>query len=296
MGERIRKIKAVKERYGQYTASVIQLTEDEIVYEVLLDKYISCMENRFSEKKYEYRTTYNGKMDLFFEELYEKFRIEGKIAERLAPGCGSYKSFERYFDKVIKNKYEGVSISIEEEKKCIHIIKDIEYFFDTKLLSNPEERLHKKNEYIHSLILPLIDIMVKSDLFYYIPHTTKALGYQCYWNQMRMIENNIEILFRNENVEIYKLWQEIIEPLRNIIGNGEESCQGGDFPGLKSGVWLDAKPILAYFDCVYDIAEKDYHLYERINEGRYGKVQFNFKIGGNEDEVRQNVKNERDIL
>lgn len=84
------------------------------------------------------------------------------------------------------------------------MIEDLGCFFGTEFLNNPEESLCKKNAYIHSLVLSLIDIMVKSDLFYYLPHTTKALGYQCYWNQMKMIENNIEILFKDERVEIYE--------------------------------------------------------------------------------------------
>ena len=52
MTQRNRKIKTVKERYGEYTASIIKLSEDGIVYEVLLDKYISFMENLFSGKNY----------------------------------------------------------------------------------------------------------------------------------------------------------------------------------------------------------------------------------------------------
>lgn len=83
----------------------------------------------------------------------------------------------------------------------------MEFFFGTELLSNPEESLHKKNEYIHSLILPLINIMVESDFFYYIPHTTKALGYQCYWNQMRMIEKH------NVNVVFFKARSQIVSEI-----------------------------------------------------------------------------------
>ena len=97
---------------------------------------------------------------------------------------------------------------------------------------------------------------------------------------MKMIENNIDILFRDEKNENYELWQEIIEPLRKIVGDveGEDSYPGGDFPGITSKIWLDANPALAYFDCVYDIAEKDYQLYESINAGRYGEVHFDFTI------------------
>ena len=290
MAQRNRKTKTVEKRYGEYTASIIKLSEDGIVYEVLLDKIISFMEKLFRGEKYSHKTTYEAQMKIFFEALCAKFRTEGKEDDRLAKGCNSHRSFTRYFDKAITKK--NGPISIEDEKKCIHIIKDMEFFFDTKFLSNPEESLHKKNEYIHSLILPLIDIMVKSDLFYYIPHTTKALGYQCYWNQMRMIENNIDILFRDEKTESYELWKEILEPLRKIIGDGEDddSYPGGDFPGITSKVWLDVNPVLAYFDCVYDIAEKDYQLYEGINAGQYGEVHFNFKIGKDEFEVGENIK------
>lgn len=295
MAQRNRRTKTVEEKYGEYTASIIKLSEDGIVYEVLLDKYISFMEKLFEGEKYRYKTTYNAKMQSFLEELDDSFPTEeGK--ERLAKGCGTAKSFTRYFDKVITKKNKPVSI--EDEKKCIHIIKDMEIFFDTKLLSKPEESLYKKNEYIHSLILPLIDIMVKSDLFYYIPHTTKALGYQCYQNQMRMIENNIEILFRDEKTESYELWKEILEPLRKIIGDGEDddSYPGGDFPGITSKVWLDANSVLAYFDCVYDIAEKDCQLYECINAGQHGEVHFNLKIGKDESEVRENIEKRADFF
>ena len=288
MARRNRRTKTLKERYGDYTKTIIKLSEDGIVYEVLLDKYIIFMEKLFSRDKYKGNTTYAAQIDIFLNELNEKFRMEGK--KRLAPKCNSCKSFERYFDKAIKKKNEP--ISIEDEKNCIHIIKDMEFFFDTELLSNPEESLRKKNEYIHSLILPLIDIMVKSDLFYYIPHSTKALGYQCYWKQMRMIENNIEILFKDEKAEACEVWNEILEPLRKIIGDGDDkdSYPGADFPGITSKIWLEANSVLAYFDCVYDIAGEDYQLYESINDGQYGKLHFAFKIGEDEFEVRENVK------
>lgn len=289
MAQRNRKTKTVEDRYKEYTKSTIKLSEDGIVYEVLLNKIISTMDNQFKKEGYKNKTTYIAQMNIFLKELNVKFLKEHK--ERKAPGCSSYKSFERYFDNAIKKK--NGSLDNKEEKKCIHIIKDMEFFFGTELLSNPEESLHKKNEYIHSLILPLINIMVESDFFYYIPHTTKALGYQCYWNQMRMIENNIEILFKDEKTETYEVWQEILKPLRNIIGDGEDidAYPGGDYSGVTSKIWLEANPVLAYFDCVYDIAGKDYQLYEKINAGQYGKLHFNFKIGEEESEVKENVDN-----
>lgn len=290
MAKRNRKTNSVEDRYGKYTVSTIKLSIDGIDYEVLLDKYISYMTKYMNRDDYQKITTHRERMNKFLNDLIAKFREEDK--ERKAPGCASGREFERCFDDVIKAKVLKKTISTVDEKKCIHMIEDLGCFFGTEFLNNPEESLSKKNAYIHSLVLSLIDIMVKSDLFYYIPHTTKALGYQCYWNQMKMIENNIELLFRDEKVEIYKLWQEILEPLRKIIGDGEEndSYPGGDFPGITSKIWLDANPTLAYFDCVYDIAEKDYQLYESINAGRYGKVQFNFKIGEDEFKVRENIK------
>lgn len=108
---------------------------------------------------------------------------------------------------------------------------------------------------------------------------------------MRMIENNIEILFKNEKTETYEVWQEILKPLRNINGDGEDigAYPGGDYPGVTSKIWLEENPVLAYFDCVYDIAGKDYQLYEKINAGQYGKLHFNFKIGEDKSEVTENV-------
>ena len=110
---------------------------------------------------------------------------------------------------------------------------------------------------------------------------------------MRMIENNIEILFKDEKTETYEVWQEILKPLRNIIGDGEDidAYPGGDYSGVTSKIWLEANPVLAYFDCVYDIAGKDYQLYKKINAGQYGKLHFNFKIGEEESEVKENVDN-----
>jgi len=285
-----RKAQSVEDRYGKYTASTIKLSKEGIDYEVLLDKYISYMTKYMNTNDYQQIATHRERMNKFLDDLVAKFRKEDK--ERKAPGCGSGKQFERCFDGVIKAKVLKRSISAADEKKCIHVIEDLGCFFGTEFLNNPEESLCKKNAYIHSLVLSLIDIMVKSDLFYYLPHTTKALGYQCYWNQMKMIENNIEILFKDERVEIYELWQEILEPLRKIIGDGDDTdyYPGGDFPGITSKIWLDANPILAYFNCVYDIAENDYQLYERINDGQYGKVHFDFKIGEDEFEVRENIK------
>ena len=40
MARKNRRTKTVEEKYGEYTASIIKLSEDGIVYEVLLDKYM----------------------------------------------------------------------------------------------------------------------------------------------------------------------------------------------------------------------------------------------------------------
>ena len=91
MIQRNRKTKTVEDRYGEYTSSIIKLSEDGIVYEVLLDKYISFMEKLFSGEKYKDKTTYNVQMDIFLNELnmllnetYDsKYRSKPKILYRL---------------------------------------------------------------------------------------------------------------------------------------------------------------------------------------------------------------------
>lgn len=113
-----------------------------------------------------------------------------------------------------------------------------------------------------------------------------------------MIEKNIEILFKDEDKNAYALWQEIMEPFRRIIGDGDsdDSYPGGDFPGITSSLWLEANPAIGYFDCVYDIAETDYELYEQIINGNYKNINFNFTIGSSRDEVEKQVAQRRDFF
>ena len=293
-----RRIKTITERYENYMSSTIYLKEDGVVYAFSLDKFIVRMEKELSKPTYKKKTTYDGKMQIFFDNLRTKLSSQGGDDNREAKWCGTPKSFARNFDPVIKDPSKSDD---KAQKKCIHLIRDFEAYFDgAEFLSNPEESSYRKNVYIDSLIYPLINTMIKSDFFYYIPNSTKTLGYQCYWNQMRMIEKNIEILFKDEKTGSYELWQEILEPLRKIIGNGddEDSYPGGDFPGFISNmkIWLDANPNLKYFDPVYDIAEMDYPLYEKIINGEYGKLHFNFEIGNTKDEVKEAIKKRYDFI
>ena len=121
MARKNRKTKTVEEKYGGYTASTIKLSEDGVEYEVMLDKFIKLMENLFEEDKYKNKTTYDAKMTILLEELNAKFLQKNK--QQLSENYGSLTSFKRYFDKPITKK--NGPISIEDEKKCIHIIKDI---------------------------------------------------------------------------------------------------------------------------------------------------------------------------
>lgn len=284
-----RKTKTFSSKYGQNTSS-IKLTEDGITYEVLLENIIAYMNRHFDEEPYKSKTRFEDKITAFLNELIDKFG-----EERYARGCGSAKTFNRYFIALTK---EDKSKDDRYRKKCLCLIKDMELFFNTQFLSDPQEGLSKKNQYIDSLLRPLIDIMVNSNFFYYIPHTTEALGYKCYWNQVNMIEKNIALLFSDEDKNVYALWQEIMEPFRRIIGDGDsdDSYPGGDFPGITSSLWLEANPAIGYFDCVYDIAETDYELYEQIVSGKYKNIHFNFEIGTNKEDVEKRVEQRRDFF
>lgn len=292
-----RKTKTFSSKYGQYT-SPIELTEDGITYEVLLENIIAYMDRHFDKEPYKGKTRFEDKITAFLDELIDKFSKEGK--DRYADRCNTYKTFNRYFEALTKEDKSKEDKSKEDRyrKKCLSLIKDMELFFNTQFLSDPHESLSKKNQYIDSLLRPLIGIMVNSNFFYYIPHTTEALGYKCYWNQVNMIEKNIEILFRDEDKDVYALWQEIMEPFRRIIGDGDsdDSYPGGDFPGITSSLWLEANPAIGYFDCVYDIAETDYELYEQIINGKYKNIHFNFEIGTNKEDVEKRVEQRRDFF
>lgn len=280
-----RKTITFRSEYGQYTYSKINLIEDDINYEVWLDKIITYMDKYFDKESYRSKTRFDDKITAFVNELIDKFG-----EERYAKECNSEKTFRRYFKPLTKE-----DTSKYYRKQCFSLIKDMELFFNTQFLSDPQESLSKKNQYIDSLLRPLIGIMVNSNFFYYIPHTTEALGYKCYWNQINMIEKNIEILFKDEDKNVYALWQEIMEPFRRIIGDGD-TYQGGDFPGITSSLWLEANPAIGYFDCVYDIAETDYELYEQIINGKYKNIHFNFEIGTNKEDVEKRVEQRRDFF
>ena len=266
-----------EKKFAKYNVSKVYLSYEGIKYEFSPEKYKELLMNYLKNKPY----ASMPKRELFtnfLADLNEK--LEGK--RRFSKEIGEGRTFERNFvDIAIKGRKPK---SAAAEERCVNIIRDMELFFETKLLSNPDDVMKKKNEYIHALILPFIDLMAKTDLYYYIPHTIKATGHNCYRNQFKMIEDNIQILFDGEESdETFKLWQEIIEPLRSIIG--------GNYPGIKSGIWLDANSNLAYFDCVYEIAEKDYQLYkEIIKKTKFSKIHFNITIGDNKTEVVGNLK------
>ena len=166
-----RKTITFESKYGQYT-SPIELTEDGITYEVLLENIIAYMDRHFDEEPYKGKTRFDDKITAFLNELIDKFG-----EERYARGCGSAKTFNRYFEALTK---EDKSEEDRYRKRCLSLIKDMELFFNAEFLSDPQEGLSKKNQYIDSLLRPLIGIMVNSNFFYYIPHTTEALGYKCY--------------------------------------------------------------------------------------------------------------------
>lgn len=267
----------LKKKYEKYNVTKIYLSYEGIKYEFMREKFFDSFESYVNEKYY---------ASMPRRDLFENFvcELNEKCGEsRFSTKFESGKTFERNFEDIaLKGKKPK---SAAEEERCVNIIRDMEVILNkTTLLSNPDDIMKKKNEYIHALILPFIELMAKTDLYYYIPHTINAEGHNCYRNQLKMIEDNIQILFDGEECdETYKLWQEIIEPLRSIIG--------GDYPGIKSGLWLDANSNLAYFDCVYEIAEKDYQLYENIIENpKLSQIHFNVTIGNKETEVKENLK------
>lgn len=143
MRYRHRKVKTLEERYGE---ARIKIADNGVTYEVLLDKFVSYMSRHLNRNEYKDISNHRLKMDHFFIELNEN--LKDNSIQRMAPGCNSGKTFERYFDPLVK----GRPMSDKYKKQCMYIIKDFESFFNTQFLSSLQESLCKKNRYIHSLI------------------------------------------------------------------------------------------------------------------------------------------------
>lgn len=237
--------KSFAEKYKECLSRSIVLSEDNIKYEVNLTAIIQSMDKKFAG--YE-----ENDRDTKFKKLFDDMADYFKEKERKAEKCGTRRSFDDgYFGPAIKKPEP----SIEEQKKCIHIIKDLESFFDKEFLIEQEEGIRRRNQYINSLVLPLISYIVNTDFFSYIPYCKEgSMANSCYRNQLKMIYENIDILFSSEYCEWKSLWHELLKPLEAMI------CDG-DFPGVVPGIILEANYKLKYFDCVYKIAE-DFSRYE----------------------------------
>ena len=129
---------SLENEYAKYKVPKIYLSYEGIKYEVLRDKYIAIMSRHL--KKYANKSKHRDIIDEFLLELTAKFREQDQ--ERMAERCNSGRNYEENFENVIIKGRQPKSV--EAEKRCVHIIRDLEWFFDTKLLSDPEERLHKK--------------------------------------------------------------------------------------------------------------------------------------------------------
>lgn len=264
--------------------SVILEDETGAKLEFLKDKYVSHI-TKYIEKEYQHLPL----DQVFKNDEYGKGFFK-KLSEKLGKECFSteYKSYKSYYR--IENVLCGKCVAKDEKemKRCLHFVKDLEHFFDITLLVNPEEVTYTKNMYLNSLVFPLLKLMVDTDFYYYIPKSKKSAGYICYRNQLKMIEANIDALYGDSNKTMLDLWLEIINPLYNIVGDSEEN-PGGDYPGITSKLWFDANPNLKFFDCVYEIAQKDYETYEKIVLGTHRNLHFAFDIGKSREEVKNNI-------
>ena len=258
-------MKSLKDRFSKYNNEEVYFTIDNIKYKFLCDEYISTMTEYLNKKEYYGKKNYRDIIGEFLFDINQTF--SGNRSSNFYSG----RTFEKIFDEIAikgrdpKNK--------KEKKKCIDIIKDMEKFFNKQFLADPENNLHTINKYINSLMMPLIDSMLESKFYSYLPHSTNVVGFEVYKNQLKNIEDNIEALFTNiknineEEKKTFDIWQEILKPIKNIIKNG-------DFPGIRQGLWIEINPKLAYFDCVYDIAGVNYGTYEKLCEKNSAKFCF----------------------
>lgn len=261
-------MKSLKDRFSKYDNEEVYFTIDNIEYKFLGDEYISAMTDHLNKNEYYDKKNYRDIIGEFLFDINQTFLENGE--ERLSNvSCG--KTFEKIFDEIaIKGRDQK---NKKEKNKCIDIIRDLEKFFNKQFLVDPENNLHTTNKYINSLMMPLIDSMLESKFYSYLPHSTNVVGFEVYRNQLKNIDDNIKTLFENvENIneeekKAFDIWQEILKPIKNII-------EDGDFPGIRQGLWIEINPKLAYFDCVYDIAGVNYGTYEKLCEKNSAKFYF----------------------
>ncbi|MBQ4284278.1 MAG: hypothetical protein IJB96_10180, partial [Lachnospira sp.] len=125
----------IEKRFKEYDGIKVYLEDEGIHLEFLKDKYVKYI-TVYLKRKYNYlplEDIFAGAR--FYSDLAEELRK--KDVECLSKKNTSYRSYRR-MQNVLRGSKKPKNM--EEMKKCVNFVKDMENLFDIKLLSNPEEK------------------------------------------------------------------------------------------------------------------------------------------------------------
>lgn len=254
-------VDGIKKKFNkQVTYSIIFFDKENgknylFLREQFVDSLIDYAQDRYSGEK---------SMTQFFNKL-----------ETEIPGS-SPTTFKRVIKRLVNASIDPNNTT--SDKTCIYYLEKFQELFDTQLLQeyNTQSPRMLANQYIHSLVEPLFQLMLATDFYNYFKNTTVD-NLQAYRIQLRMIEEIVTNDFFTE-IEDYWVWQEILIPLKYHIYDK-------NFPGIEEGIWTEMNPALRYFDIVYEIAQNSTDKYFSL---QYEKC-FKFSIGETLQEVSESL-------
>lgn len=200
------------------------------------------------------------------------------------------KRMDRLFNRILLNKpYDGGN-SVASDRSCYKFLLKIEKINKINLLIPiSEEEYYFENEYIFSLVNQLLSMCQTSDIYNYVPRT-QTYQHICYVNHLKMIESNINEIFKSEPQRYrYNIWMQIIKPLKELIYD----CS---FPGFRSNdIWIRTCPELRFFDCTYSVFKRIKNEKDFIQYKKY-KHLFTFDLGTNIDAVNKELEASRNFF
>lgn len=107
-----------------------------------------------------------------------------------------------------------------------------------------------------------------SCFFYYVP-MSKEDGEEYFSRIMLDIRKDVDRLF-GDNPGVRNKLYELIDEVDFIVN----SCE---VPGVPES-WIELNPRINYFDCVYEVVEDNYELYQRIKYGDLRDMQKKFRF------------------
>lgn len=195
------------------------------------------------------------KRDGVFEELYKETGVNVSLLQKFT--ITKQDSKERRHP-----------IDINECKKLGLYLCDDEYVF---LRQMKYEGLYEK---IYRMLYDIFSLYDTSNCFNEIPRSVKVEEENYFSKLLDQVQKEIDCEIGRENEEIRNQLNDIVRASRIFV-------QSYSVPGVVES-WLEINPNLRYYDPIFQIVESNPQLYEEITQGKYGGIQFRFKIAPEE--------------